>query len=345
MILSNNYIMALVVFLLIIILYITFIITMVIVIENKKFNKRIVVKEYIKNQDYTNHKNLKREDFSFYSNKNKLIGYKYYYNCEDEKIIIFAIGYNTTTDDYIAEINLFTSLGYTVYCYDSTGTGKSEGRKFGGVPQAIIDLENCIKEVSKINQDKKIILVGHSMGGYAVSNIINIDSIKNIDKIIAIAPFNNIVDVVYDNVKKNIGKNLFLYKTIHKIYLRIKFKKYASYNTFNTVKYINNKILIIHGEEDKIVKVDNCINSMMSNTNMFVNYLILENKDHRPLLSSDAINYNLYLNHNISDLQLKYNKSIPDDELLKMNKNIDFNLKEQLDEEVVDVIKKFLKEE
>lgn len=345
MILSNNYIMALIVLLSIILLYISFILLLVVIIENKKFNKRINVKEYIKNIDYTNYKDLKRDNYSFNSSNNKLNGYKYYCDNTSNKIMIFVNGYNTTTQNYISEINFFASLGYIVYCFDNTGTGQSEGKKFGGVPQAIIDLKYCLEEVVKQHPNNKITIVGHSMGGYAASNIINVLDINVVNKIIAISPFNNIVDVVYDNIKKNLGKNLFLYKTMHKIYLKIKYKKYASFNTFDTLKYTNIKTLIIHGEEDKTVKVDNCVNSMMSNTNMFVKYLVLENKGHLPMLSNNAINYNLYLKHNISDLQIKYNKNIPENELEKLNKNIDYNLKYQFDEEVLDVLKQFLKEE
>lgn len=343
MILTNNYIIPLILLLSIIILYLGFLFTIVIIVEKTRFDKRIKIDKYIKDKEFTQYKNLKREDFFFYSKNNKLIGYKYYNN-NSKKVLIFVNGYHTSVDNYLSEINLLVSLGYNVYCFDNTGTGMSEGKKFGGVPQSIIDLQYCIKEVSKQNPNEKITFVGHSMGGYAVSNIANLD-IDNIDKIIAIAPFNNIVDVVYDNIKRSFGKNLFLYKIMHKIYLKVKYKNYASYSTFNTVKYINHKILIIHGEEDKTVKVDNCIDSMMCNINTNVRYLILENKGHQPLLSSDAINYNLYLKHNISDLQMKYGKNIPDDEIQKLNKNINYNLKNQFDNDVIDAIKQFLKEE
>ena len=63
------------------------------------------------------------------------------------------------------------------------------------------------------------------------------------------------------------------------------------------------------------------------------------------MISNKAINYNLYIKNNISDLQIKYNKNIPENELEKLNKNIDYNLKYQFDEEVLDVLKQFLKEE
>lgn len=345
MILSNTYVIPLVILLSLIVLYITFILVQIIIIEKIKFNKRINVKEYINNQEYTDYKNLKREDFSFYSKGNKLIGYKFYYDSPKDKIIIFVNGYNTTTESNIAEINLFASLGYNIYCYDNTGTGKSEGKKFGGTPQSLIDLENCIKEVSKINPNKKITLVGHSMGAHAVSNIINHYDITNIDKIIAISPFNNIYDIVDENIKKTIGKSLILSKTMHKIYLWFKFKKVSTYNTYNTLRYINKPILVIHGDADDIVKPDDFIHHMMTNNNMYVKYLIQENKGHRPLLTYDAINYDLYLRHNISDLQLKYGKQIPEDEIIKLNNNIDYSLKNQLDINVINVIKEFLKEE
>lgn len=341
-ILEINPIVSIIIFLLILALvYILFITFLSIIINERYFNKRIEVKDIIKDKEVDCFPNLKQEEFRFNSNNNQLVGNIYYYNNQREKIIIFANGYYMTTEKYLNEIDFFASLGYTVYCYDNTGTGKSEGKTMNGIPQAIIDLENCIHEIKKQFPNSEVNLVGHSMGGYAVCNVLNIHSVN---KVIAIAPFNNIIDVVNDNIIKRLGKKFFLFKIVYRIVLKRKFKHYASYDTFNTVKYVNSKVLIIHGMEDKTVLVDNCIKSMMENQNMNVQYLIIDNKGHNPLLSTESMNYNLFLKHHIDDLNINYNKNIPDSEIKLLNENINFDLKFKFDEEVQKIIKNFLSE-
>ena len=344
MILSNkDTLFAFLILLLVIFLYILHVIILVIYTDKSRFNKRINVKKYINDIDYKKYSNLIKKDYNFKtSNNNQLNGNIYYYKEQYENIIIFACGYNMSKEQYLPEINFLSSLGYTVFCYDNLGTGSSEGKTLKGIPQSIIDLEYCINNIKNLYPNSKITLVGHSMGAYACVNVLNT---KNVDKVIAISPFNNILDVVCENIRKKFGRNIFLYKTIYNILLRIRFKKYASYNTFDTIKYINTNVLIIHGEEDKTVNVNKCIDSMISNNNSFIKFLILPNKGHEPLLSINAINYNLYLKHQISDLKLNYGKNIPETEIKKINENVNIELKTQLDEDVLKEIKSFIKGE
>lgn len=323
-------------------LYILFVVCFALIIDKKYFVKRITGNKYIKEIDYSYYKGLKKENFSFISNNIKINGNIYFYNSkENKKILIFSNGFNTITESYLPYISYFASLGFIVYSYDNAGVGKSEGKHFKGMPQSIMDLENCIKQIKIDNPNISITLVGHSMGAYAVCNVLNLESV---DKVIALAPFNNIVDVVQDNIYQKLGRKIFLFPIIYRIILYIKFKSYSSYNTFTTLRCVNKKVLVIHGEDDKTVKVDKFINAMYSNPNAYVKYILLENKQHDPLLSVDAINYNLFLKHQLLDLTLKYNNKIPSHELETLNKNINYELKYKLDGEILRLIEKFIEE-
>lgn len=322
------------------ILYLLHLLIMILIIDNNFFNKRFKGTEEIrcfKKEDY--HK-LQYEDFSFYSGNNKLNGNIFYLNKQLNNIVIFACGYKMTYQRYMPEINFLCSLGYTVFAYDNTGTGVSEGKVLKGAPQAIIDLENCITVIKKDYPQAKITLVGHSMGGYAVINSLNLVSV---DKVLAISPFNNIVDVVLDNVNKTFHNKLFLFRSMYLMYLKIKFKKYGGYETYKTIKYVNIPVMIIHGTSDKTVLINNFYKSMMSNQNLFVKYLEVENKNHNPLLSFNAMTYNLFLSHSLSDLKLKYRKKIPDEELKQLNDSVNDELRSEFDKEVMNEIINFLK--
>lgn len=328
---------------LLILLYISFVLFLVIYCERKYFIKKINEDEIIKNQTYNDFKDLKKETFSFISNKNKINGEIYYYKEKKlDEVIIFSLGFKTTINYYINEIAYFASLGYTVFTYEYCGVGKSEGKKFRGPTQAIIDLNNCIKYFKEENPNSKIILVGHSMGAYASCNVINY---QDVNKVIAISPFNHIVKVVSQTIYQTSSRKIFLFPIIYRIVLFFKFGKYSNLKTYETLKRSNIKVLVLHGMDDKTVLVDDCLNSMMTNINMNVKYLVLDNKQHYPLQSSNAINYNLFLKHELSDLKIKYNKKIPNQEIINLNKNINYKLKNEFDKEVLLVVEKFLSEE
>jgi pimeloyl-ACP methyl ester carboxylesterase len=195
--------------------------------------------------------------------------------------------------------------------------------------------------VKSINHNSKIILFGHSMGAYASCNVLNI---QDVNKVIAVSPFENVQEVVADHVKNKIGKKIFLFLIIYRILLYFKFKSYSSFSTFKTLKNANTKVLVIQGEDDKTVLPDNFMNNMYYNQNAYINYILLENKHHFPLLSNDAMNYDLFLKHQITELKLKYNNKIPKSEIKQLNENVNYELKYKLDEGVLNVIKKFLRE-
>lgn len=323
------------------VLYLIHIVILTIYIDHKYFDKRFTGVEYIRCYKKEDYHSLNCDDFSFVSNNNKLNGNMFYVNKQLDNIAIFACGFKMTYQRYMPEINYLCSLGYTVFTYDNTGTGQSEGKSLNGAPQAIMDLEKCIDVIKEKYPNAKITLVGHSMGGYAVVNVLNL---QKVDKVLAISPFNNIIDVVMDNANKIFHNKLLFFKASYKLYYKLKFKKYASFSTYKTLKYVNIPVLVIHGTNDKTVLIDNFANSMMTNQNAFVNYLVVENKKHNPLLSYDAINYNLYLAHQIDDLKYKYRKkAIPEIELQKINENVDDKLRSEFDQNVINKITNFLK--
>jgi len=322
-------------------LYIVFVIALVLYVHKTNFKKRINESPYIKD-NITYYKNLKYEQYSFVSNNIKINGRKYFYDSSQNKdIIIFSNGFNTTINKYISEINYLASLGYIVYTYDYAGVGMSEGAHFTGMPQAIINLEDCINYVINNNPNANIILFGHSMGAYASCNVLNIKQVK---KVIAIAPFDNVQSVVHEHVTNKLGRKIFLFPIIYRLLLYIKFKSYSSFSTFKTLKYTNTNVLIIQGEDDKTVSQTNFLNNMYMNQNNFIKYILLENKHHFPLLSNEAMTYDLFLKHQITDLKLNYKNKIPEDEITSLNENINYELKYKLDEGVLKIINEYLSE-
>ena len=61
---------------------------------------------------------------------------KLFWNAKDnklsEKIIVLVHGYGVTHKDYEIEIEEFVKRKYSVFTYDMTGCGMSQGKKIGG---------------------------------------------------------------------------------------------------------------------------------------------------------------------------------------------------------------------
>ena len=94
-------------------LYILFVSIFAYFIHKMNFQKRIDKYSYINDKDHTFYKNLKLENYSFFSNKIKINGEIYFYDTKDNKdIIIFSNGFNTTIKKYISEIEYLSSQGY-----------------------------------------------------------------------------------------------------------------------------------------------------------------------------------------------------------------------------------------
>lgn len=78
---------------------------------------------------------IHRKEVEFVSGKNKLKGY-IFWNAKDnklsEKIIVLVHGYGVTYKDYEIEIEEFVKRKYSVFTYDMTGCGMSQGKKIGG---------------------------------------------------------------------------------------------------------------------------------------------------------------------------------------------------------------------
>ncbi len=101
--------------------------------------------------------------------------------CESPKAIIQIIhGMAEHKERYIPIINYLNKNGYSVYISDNRGHGKSINDKYvlgnTGTPEDLINDQLCFtKYIKNINPDKKIILLGHSMGtlitrGYLMKN-------------------------------------------------------------------------------------------------------------------------------------------------------------------------------
>lgn len=308
---------------------------MVMIQYKKVFGKRIDKPKYLKYFDVTDYPGLKKEEISFLStHKNKLFGGIYSYPREHYVgLVILSHGMGGGHLAYATEIEHFAKLGFLVLSYDNTGTAKSEGKKVYGLTQAVLDLNACLEFVKK---DPKLsqydlLLYGHSMGGYAVSNIIPFK--HDIKGIVSLAAPNSI----NDTLPKNGFVRLWIY-----LIQRFYFKKYTKLKTVESYKQAYMPVLVVHGTLDTDVPFSVFEKYQKEVQNEQVTFLSVPSKFHRPNVSDETVSYIIRTNHILDGLHIQYGKNLPDEVAKEYYESLDYDLLVKFDDKVMAIIDQFM---
>lgn len=202
---------------------------------------------------------------------------------ENNHLIILVCGYEESYLDFKSEIFFWIENGYTVFCYDIKGTGKSTGKLIGGFTQFLEDSLLAIEYIEKNEKFNKVSLIGHSMGGFAVATSLKFK--KNfIDNSVVISGF----DYPSEFVRKSIASNFHIFFTwpieiTIKIIEFLKFGKLSFNKSIKSINNFNKPVLIIQSIDDMVVKISNSIYEKKEKiTNKNVEYILLKNSDHNP---------------------------------------------------------------
>lgn len=144
-----------------------------------------------------------RKELTFKSGKNSLCGYLY--GNGGEGLVVLAGGFNAGADEYLPQIKSLTDYGWGVFCFDATGSCKSEGESSVGFSQILEDLRcalNFVEQNERFGYNK-IYLLGHSRGGWAVCSLLNED--YDIAAAVTVSGVNSCMDAIIQPVADKIG--------------------------------------------------------------------------------------------------------------------------------------------
>lgn len=127
-------------------------------------------------------KHLSAEDFeglcsreySFLSGENRLAARFYYYPSPRKDVIaVFEHGLGHGHTAYMREIETLAKRGYLVFTYDHTGCMASEGKGVEGFARSPMDLDAALRALKgeQALQGRRIVVVGHSWGGFATLTV------------------------------------------------------------------------------------------------------------------------------------------------------------------------------
>ena len=209
--------------------------------------------------DSLNQMVTERSGHKYLCGKNQLQGYLY--NCknntEKDSLIILAPGFNAGADSYLWQINELMNMGYGVFAFDPTGSFASSGESTVGFSQEFIDLDATIKYVENEKRFgyNKIILLGHSRGGYAACCTLSLN--YDISAVISISGVNSAMEAVMNSSVNYVGNIAYLNYGFLWLYQAVLFGgKTVNMSAEKAINKSDVPVLIIHGVRDSEVPMN-----------------------------------------------------------------------------------------
>lgn len=226
--------------------------------------------------------NLMYEENSFTNSLGIKLNYFFYsYKGYDpNKIVFFCHGLEPGHTAYLTEIELLCKSGYKVLTMDYTGCGSSEGETLPSINRPAKDV---IELLDYLKLKEKIVLIGHSLGGYTALTVIN--QTPSIKKAVIISGFVTIASEMLGFVKLHILANVFQ---------RYENKLNPDYKKVNNWKYLkktNDNILFFHSTDDTMVKYKYNTGKVAKIKNPCLRIYTYEGKKHNPNYSKEGLEY------------------------------------------------------
>ena len=240
---------------------------------------------------YKDFEGLHQMAYPFTSTKgHKLQGYFYYYeNYREDRLVLFEHGMGSGHRGYMREIEMLAKQGYLVFAYDHTGCMESGGETTGGFVQSLIDLNDAVNALKAHELYGKwdISVMGHSWGGFSTMNIGALH--PDISHVVAMSGFCSVeamLSQAFGGILSFAGKKL--YKKEQQAN-----PEYIGYHAAESLKKFPGKALLIHSEDDKVVRSKKHFDVIKKELGDRPNiqFLKVNGKGHNPNYTEDAVKY------------------------------------------------------
>lgn len=231
----------------------------------------------------------------FKSGKNTLAGYFAVgknVDADDYKaIMIVAHGIGCSRASYINRYDYFARKGYIVFGYDCTGTCESEGNGMRGLVQSQVDLDSAINYIDGIEQLRgyKILVYGHSWGGYAAATELNSKTAEKVTAVATLSGFNDIWGICAYQLARYATKIVVLTKPWVYLYYIFLYGRRALWTGIKGVSKFRGPVLVMHSTDDPTVRYENSVAIHKDeNKNPQAKFVIFEDRGHTLSRPSDV---------------------------------------------------------
>ena len=287
-----------------------------------------------------------RSVITFPSGKNNLKGYLYG-ETQHKGLVVIVHGLGGGADSYLAETLYFVDQGWRVFAFDCTGSFGSEGNGIGGLSQALLDLRAALDyiETDHSLNELPLMLYGHSMGGYAVTSVLNYD--YDIDAVISVSGFNSPMEAMVERSSQYIGFLAYLEYPFLWGYQAMMYGDTAFVKAIDGINRTDTPVLIIHGEKDRSVTYDGsgiiAYRDRITNPNVVYKTCSTRYRnDHKNLCITEAAYlYRKEIKDGYQTLSTRYHNKVPKNVKAKYYETIDARKASELDLEFMSSVNEF----
>ena len=288
-----------------------------------------------------------REEVSFKSGENTLKGFLY--GMDNKKgIIVFAHGIGSGHEFYLGLITRLVDRGWSVFAYDCTGSGYSEGDGTNGLAQSVIDLDKALDfaESDSRTKDMDKYVLGHSWGGYAAAAVLNFE--HNVKASISMSGYNTPFAELAESCDSSYGMAGKLLYPLVWLYNKAEFGRNSSWSAVDGINKSGIPVLVLHGENDEVIKYNGAsvIAQRDKITNPKAEFRTFSEKGrsgHSSIFyTAEYAEYKekVYMPA-VNEINEKFDNDIPYDELVKFVESLDDELYNGFNPEIIDLVDDF----
>ena len=203
---------------------------------------------------------------------------RYYDEKKSNKIAILLHGYKGTAyRDFNCISKILFEEGYNVLLVDQRAHGSSKGHVITFGVRETKDLLSWIEYVKTRFDNPEILLFGVSMGGHTVLNVA--DKIDKDIKIIADCPYSSPKAILSNSIRIAHLPVWLFYPLLNLTCHIFGHESLSKTSAYNTLKNSDNKILIVHGDKDRVIPYTDSMKLANTYPNK-VRYEVFKNADH-----------------------------------------------------------------
>ena len=235
-----------------------------------------------------------RRELQFCSGENLLTGWVY--GEPGQALVVISHGLGATAESYLPQTMWFVDQGYSVFTYDATGSGVSEGKTTLGLSQSVLDLDaalDCVEEDPALSE-LPVLLFGHSWGGYAAAEILAYD--HDVTASVSLAGYASPMGMMCETASSLCGPVAYLGAPFVLVHQWVLFGSAANGSAVTAVNGCDTPVLIVQGLADTNVRPEGAALSAQREKirNPNAEILLLEGEDHTSLLRPHTQEYTEY---------------------------------------------------
>ena len=217
---------------------------------------------------------------AFQNSANETINF-FYYNYPDydqSKLILFCHGIGPGHTAYLAEIETLCKAGCRVLTYDCSGCGESGGERMVSINSSSRDAIELLENEAPAEE---VIPVGHSLGGYTVTNIARL--VPSVKRGVVISGFLAITDAMMGMLK---------FRPLANVVQRYEDKFDPRFNGRKNIDHFKNttdRFLWIQSTDDQMVSYKYNTGRVIKMNKPNVRVITAENKNHNPQYTKEAL--------------------------------------------------------